>query len=84
MFLESFPLIALAYAGEYAHLVLLSGLLGENESTLESVSKEESTEVVALGLLDEFLDLGLLEVRRRERFSGTKGSAERSKQNPQE
>lgn len=70
--------------GRETDLVLLSSLLGEDESALESVSEEESTEVVALGLFDEFLDLGPLEVRRREGFSSTEFSAEGSVEIPNE
>lgn len=62
----------------WAHLLGFGSGLGENESTLETVSEEETSEVVTLGRVDELLDLGLLEVRRRERFSSTEGSAEGS------
>lgn len=70
--------------GRETDLVQLSSLLGEDESALESVSEEESTEVVALGLFDEFLDFGPFEVRRREGFSSTKFSAEGSVEIPNE
>lgn len=65
---------------EKAYLLGFSGSLGKNESTFETVSEEETSEVVTLGLVDEFLDLGLLEVGRRESFGGTEGSAEGSEE----
>ena len=52
-------------------------MLGEDLGRLESVSEEETSEVVELGLVDDFLDLGRLEVLGAERLGGSKGGAER-------
>lgn len=59
-------------------LVVLSRGLGELESALEAVSEEETAEVVRLGSLDQLLDLGLVEMSRRERLGGAELRAERA------
>lgn len=51
-------------------------MLGKGLGRLEAVGEEESTEVVELGLLDDLLDLGGLEVLGAERLGGSKGGAE--------
>lgn len=63
---------------EPTHLVLLGGVLGEDEGALEAVREEEAAEVEVLGALDQVLDLGLVEVRRRKRLGGAEGRAERA------
>lgn len=67
-----------------AYLLGFRSSFSKNESTFETVSEEETSEVVALGVPDECLDLGLLEVRRRESFGGTEGSAEGSEEQGRE
>lgn len=51
-------------------------MLGEDLGRLDTVSKEESTEVVKLGLVDNLLDFGSLEVARAELLSGPESGAE--------
>jgi hypothetical protein len=58
------------------HLLVVSGMLSKSLGRLEAVGEEESTEVVELGLLDDLLDLGGLEVLGAERLGGSKGGAE--------
>lgn len=59
-----------------AHLLVVSGVLGKNLGRLETVGKEEPAEVVELGLLNDLLDLGSLQVLGAERLGGSKGGAE--------
>lgn len=54
------------------------GNFGDVHSGFNTVSKEETTNVEELGVVDQGLDLRLLEVRDVERFGSSEGGNERS------